>query len=147
MLADALRRLGFIVTQAGPAEARPIDAGACFAHTVGGELLIENRKVVGSAQLRRGTALLQHGSVLLHDDQEMLAGLSRGIAQCPGGVLPSSLLPGRFVGTEELSETIAISAASRWRGVWSRVLDPGSVVRASSRLFPAFQSPTWTWVR
>ena len=38
---------------------------SCFATTVGGEILVHGRKLVGSAQLRRGAAFLQHGSILL----------------------------------------------------------------------------------
>jgi lipoate-protein ligase A len=41
---------------------RPAD---CFATTAGGEILVRGRKLVGSAQVRRGEAFLQHGSILL----------------------------------------------------------------------------------
>jgi lipoate-protein ligase A len=37
-----------------------------------GEISVEGRKLVGSALLRQGDALLQHGSILLDDDQGML---------------------------------------------------------------------------
>lgn len=74
-LAAALRSLG---VDARLAEDRPISrlrpqgsplgsgrAPSCFATTVGGEILVDGRKVVGSAQVRRGGAFLQHGSILL----------------------------------------------------------------------------------
>jgi lipoate-protein ligase A len=66
-LATALRSLG---VDARLAEDRPISrlsdrAPSCFATTVGGEILIHGRKVAGSAQVRRGGAFLQHGSILL----------------------------------------------------------------------------------
>lgn len=66
-LATALRSLG---VDARLAEDRPISrlsgrAPSCFATTVGGEILVDGRKVVGSAQVRRGGAFLQHGSILL----------------------------------------------------------------------------------
>ena len=51
------------------------DAGACFETAAGGELLVGGRKVAGSAQLRTDRALLQHGSLLLGDDQRRLAAL------------------------------------------------------------------------
>jgi lipoate-protein ligase A len=68
-LAAALRALGADVTLAEPpprpmgrlAE-RPAD---CFATTAGGEILVHGRKLVGSAQVRRREAFLQHGSILL----------------------------------------------------------------------------------
>ena len=66
-LATALRSLGADVTVA---EDRPIARLSdrptdCFAATVGGEVLAAGRKVIGSAQVRRGAAFLQHGSILL----------------------------------------------------------------------------------
>ena len=66
-LATALRSLGADVTLA---EDRPTvrlcdRPTACFAATVGGEVLAAGRKVIGSAQVRRGAAFLQHGSILL----------------------------------------------------------------------------------
>jgi len=33
--------------------------------SVGGEILVKGRKLAGSAQVRRGDAFLQHGSILL----------------------------------------------------------------------------------
>ena len=66
-LAIALRSLG---VEARLAEERPIvrlseRPVSCFATTVGGEILVDGRKVAGSAQVRRGAAFLQHGSILL----------------------------------------------------------------------------------
>ena len=66
-LAIALRSVG---VEARLAEERPIvrlseRPASCFATTVGGEILVDGRKVAGSAQVRRGAAFLQHGSILL----------------------------------------------------------------------------------
>jgi lipoate-protein ligase A len=66
-LAAALQSLG---VDARVAEDRPIGRlsdrpTSCFATTAGGEILVCDRKVVGSAQARRGRAFLQHGSILL----------------------------------------------------------------------------------
>jgi len=66
-LATALRSLGADVTLADdrPTPPRRDRPDACFADTVGGEVLASGRKVIGSAQVRRGPAFLQHGSILL----------------------------------------------------------------------------------
>jgi lipoyl(octanoyl) transferase len=66
-LAAALRSLGADVTLAADRPTRPLRdrPNACFAETVGGEVLAGGRKVIGSAQVRRGAAFLQHGSILL----------------------------------------------------------------------------------
>jgi lipoate-protein ligase A len=71
-LATALRSLGADVTVAADRPIprlsdRPTD---CFAATVGGEVLVAGRKVIGSAQVRRGAAFLQHGSILLDGSQQ-----------------------------------------------------------------------------
>jgi len=66
-LAAALRSLGIdaVLAEARPAD-RPSDRTAsCFAMSVGGEILANHRKLVGSAQVRRRDAFLQHGSILL----------------------------------------------------------------------------------
>ncbi len=71
-LAAALQALG---ADARLAEDRPIvrlsaRPTSCFATTVGGEILVRGRKLVGSAQVRRGAAFLQHGSILLDGSTE-----------------------------------------------------------------------------
>jgi lipoate-protein ligase A len=74
-IAAALRSLGVDAVLA-PA-VRPFGRpAACFAAPVGGEILAGGRKLVGSAQVRRGTAFLQHGSVLLAGSQERLGGVT-----------------------------------------------------------------------
>ncbi len=72
-LVNGLRRLGLpaqMWTAQGSGE-RGVTA-ACFDSPSRYELLVEGRKVVGSAQVRRGDVLLQHGSVLLDFDLELL---------------------------------------------------------------------------
>lgn len=49
---------------------------SCFAMSVGGEILVGARKLVGSAQVRRADAFLQHGSILLAGSQQKVAGAS-----------------------------------------------------------------------
>ena len=73
-LAAALRSLGADVTLAADRPTRPLRArpNACFAETVGGEVLAGGRKVIGSAQVRRGAAFLQHGSILLDGAPETM---------------------------------------------------------------------------
>ncbi|HEY3279709.1 MAG TPA: hypothetical protein VGJ83_04280 [Gemmatimonadales bacterium] len=72
-LAAALRSLGADVRLAGdrPTVRLSDRPTSCFATTVGGEVLVAGRKVIGSAQVRRGDAFLQHGSILLDGTQDM----------------------------------------------------------------------------
>jgi lipoyl(octanoyl) transferase len=48
---------------------------ACFVQPDEGEIMVDGRKLVGSALLRERDALLQHGSILLADDQPLLKSL------------------------------------------------------------------------
>jgi lipoate-protein ligase A len=75
-LVAALRSLGVDASLAPyRPTVRPSDGPtACFATPVGGEILVQGRKLVGSAQVRRANALLQHGSILL-DGKQPEAGL------------------------------------------------------------------------
>lgn len=135
-LARGLRALG------APAETARQDAAgrpaplsgaggrACFQDPAAGEVLARGRKLVGSAQWRDGDALLQHGSILLTDQQAVVARLRlfrtspRSGAPGPGtsgarsarsarsggsrigatlsGAAPATLAPAGAVGLEEL---------------------------------------------
>ena len=85
-IADALQRglrtLG-IETTLAKSRGRSTRTGplatACFALSNHFELLWQNRKLVGSAQRRTKTAFLQHGSILIEFDAELL---SRALLSC-----------------------------------------------------------------
>jgi lipoate-protein ligase A len=72
-LAAGLNRLGaaakMVPVQPSSAEAMP---AFCFARTGSYELIVNGRKLVGSAQRRQGVAFLQHGSVMLGRRPERL---------------------------------------------------------------------------
>ncbi len=58
---------GSLSTDSQRAEANP-----CFSSTSRYELHYQQKKIVGSAQMRKETALLQHGSILLNYDQSIV---------------------------------------------------------------------------
>jgi len=73
-LAEALQMFGINAELAAARAVRPSGRpAACFAVPVGGEILVGGRKVVGSAQVRKRDAFLQHGSILLDGSQEVVA--------------------------------------------------------------------------
>lgn len=79
MLQRALRSRGVAAWLApDPAGPAALNSGACFASPAGGEVVTEGGKLVGSAQLRHNGALLQHGSLLLDGDQQMVRAVTRG---------------------------------------------------------------------
>jgi lipoate-protein ligase A len=101
-IAAAIRSLGadpVLAPTAHPPIRPSARPGSCFAMAVGGEILAQGKKLVGSAQVRRGDAFLQHGSILLDGAHE-------------GGVLGTSAATtlravlGRPVSFEEVTAAI-----------------------------------------
>lgn len=65
-LQDGLRRLGVPATLAPESAAGgPGHGPVCFDRPSAHEILLRGRKLVGSAQMRRGGGILQHGSILI----------------------------------------------------------------------------------
>ncbi len=162
MLAESLRSVGIAATLAPTGGPVPgVAAGPCFDAAVGGEVLVRGRKLIGSAQVRTRTALLQHGSLLLHDDQTLVRELAAGDGSTPGCLPPpnpatlESLRAERVQAgptdqpedTWELMATaIAETAPRTWPGRW-RPLDPAPVLRDATRRLSRFSDPAWTWGR
>jgi lipoate-protein ligase A len=80
-LLQGLRLLGVDATlapPASPAQSHGIPKpAACFAAPSPHEIMVNGRKIIGSAQRRQGNALLQHGSLLLDLDVDKLMALLR----------------------------------------------------------------------
>ena len=90
LLLAALRRLG-VAAAVAPRTVRAPGPGLapCFDAPGEGELVLGDRKLVGSAQWRDETAFLQHGSILVDDDQGLANRLLRSSAAPPP--LPATL--------------------------------------------------------
>jgi len=147
LLADALRTLGaapFLAPRSSPTPG--VQSGPCFAAPVGGEVLIDGLKVVGSAQLRQGDAFLQHGSVLLDDDQSLVRGLA-GFTQEGAAEAPLSRLVGRDVSFEETAAAIAAAAWEAFPVVEEATSLPEAARQGMTRHAERFRSPEWTWQR
>lgn len=145
-LAAALQELGAEPALAAPpVRTAPLHAGSCFASPAGGEVMVGDRKVVGSAQLRQGEALLQHGSLLLEGNQAVVASITLGTPP-PGCEAPLAELLGRDVGFTEAAEAVS-AAALAWPGTWTALADPGRFLDASRPHEARFRSSEWTWRR
>jgi lipoate-protein ligase A len=145
LLSEALGTVGIATSLAPRVQTAPLDSGGCFSQPVGGEVLANGRKMVGSAQLRRGSAFLQHGSILLEGDQRLVASLARHPSA--GDHLPDVSTLSSPMPPEEVAHRIAECAASQWAGPWERVSDPALLLQAAATYGPQFQSSTWTWAR
>jgi lipoyl(octanoyl) transferase len=75
VLLDGLSQLGVRATRAPGGHAMPPGLRPCFDVPAEREIVVGDRKLVGSAQWRRGGALLQHGSILIEDDQALIGQL------------------------------------------------------------------------
>jgi lipoate-protein ligase A len=146
-LREALSSLGIEATLASRSVPGPLDSGPCFSRPAGGEVLVSEKKVIGSAQVRRASALLQHGSILLHDDQPSLTGLLRGMPEGHMGLPGPAHCLGKPVRLGPLTEAISKSARARWPGAWEAVIDGGPLLADASRHHSRFRSPAWTWAR
>ena len=111
---------------------------SCFAAPVGGEVLIAGRKVIGSAQVRQGGALLQHGSILLDGSQAMLRAVSRQPSAVSGETTLTAAL-GRRITFEEVAEAIAAT--------WDDTLTLTALDRPRPPSTARFSDPAWTWRR
>jgi lipoate-protein ligase A len=151
MLADALRGLGARATLAPPVRTPPLDTGPCFSQPAGGEILIGGRKIVGSAQLRQGGALLQHGSILLEDNQGFVIHLTRGasISHTPQSSRQAPTAPDRAgpFRSRDVAAGITRAACTRWPGEWNRDPDAEPVLRAAASHYSHYRAPAWTWAR
>jgi lipoate-protein ligase A len=144
MLRDALQSLGVPAELAPRSSATGVGAGACFARPAGGEIMVRGRKVVGSAQLRQNGALIQHGSILVGDDQEMVGAVTLGTVPVDLAA-PLQTILGSNLDSSDLIEAVSRAAARRWQGPWKNVDSADEIVSASTRHAPRFRSPEWTW--
>ncbi len=85
------------------------DAGPCFQVPTHGEVVARGRKLVGSAQVRIGRALLQHGSILLEGDQGPLA-------PSPAPITLRELIGN--VSIDEVGGVVAHSLSAGLGGTW-----------------------------
>ena len=144
LLLAALARLGVRAQMAPVRRTAGIDAGSCFASPAGGEIVIGGRKVVGSAQLREGAGLLQHGSILLSGLQTAVRDVTLGGAP-PDLSAPLADAIGRSPDIREVAEAVAGAAADHWGGTWERTAVSAQLLADATRHEARFRSPEWTW--
>jgi len=149
ILLEALERLGVdasVATPVGRSE-RPTDM-PCFATPARGELTLGGRKLVGSAQWREGGAFLQHGSILIEDDQSMMAEFSRGEDGAIPIQAPATLAAalGRAPLPGEIGDAL-FDAVRRLEDSDAAPLDESEVRTQTLAELPLFENALWTWRR
>ena len=150
ILLKALRSLGVdAVVAEAPAARRP-DSTPCFAEPSAGEIVIRANggtgKVVGSAQYREDGVLLQHGSILLHDDQDLIAELTQEDTVSPSRAESLSGALGREVNAAEI-ETALMDAVRSCLDRQAVDLDFEEIRTDAEERERSFRDPLWTWRR
>jgi lipoate-protein ligase A len=148
LLVGGLGRLGVGVEVAAPLDrALPPSASPCFDGPAAGELVVDGRKLVGSAQWRDEGALLQHGSILVEDDQSLVAAVAGdGVPPpTPAATLRAAL--GRVPSPAEVAEALfdAVRAEECPRAT-TLALD-STLADATRRARERYIDDRWTWRR
>lgn len=156
-LADGLGRLGV----AARCAAEPASAGrapgptarACFRDPLPGEVIAEGRKLIGSAQWRDGGALLQHGSLLLKDEQRTAESLRmhhtehEPVATRESGAIALDELLAPLPAPADLVAALAAGFAREF----ARPVEPGELSQdeasLAEQLSARYRDPEWTWRR
>lgn len=148
LLVAGLESMGVQAITAAPvARASLPGIRPCFDDAATGELTVAGRKLAGSAQWRADGALLQHGSILVEDDQTLLASLA--IDRCISIPAPATLLQtlGRAPSIDELAEALSVAV----RELEDPTADPLALdesLRARvSVLVVRYVDDSWTWRR
>jgi lipoate-protein ligase A len=149
VLQFGLRTMGVLVeAAAGSGRAEVPDIKPCFETPAKGELIADGAKLVGSAQWRENGALLQHGSILVDDDQSTLLDLSVTPVTTERWSPPASLqsLLGRAPDAAEVA-TVMRDAVRSLEDEDVTDLDEGEVRPAMFERVPQFLDERWTWRR
>lgn len=149
ILLASLRRLGIDAEIAHSRPARRPDQHPCFSEPGAGEIIAHTTagtgKLIGSAQYVEDGVLLQHGSILLHDDQPLLVEFTgeaaaqtraASISAALGQDTPHSVVAGA------LWETVTLLGQGQ-----AVVLEFDEVRTRAETHVPHFRDPLWTWRR
>lgn len=144
-LLAGIQGLGAVAELANPSgPSQPPDAGPCFRQPARGEVTARGRKLIGSAQVRMGAAVLQHGSIILDGDQSLLRVLRGDGEEVPPPATLKGLL-GFVPEMEALGEALRVGLTRTLGGTWKEDFWRKSEVLASEELEAHYSDADWTW--
>lgn len=149
-LLEGLAQLGVrAVLQPGSARRAPVPSTEpCFRDPAEGELVIDGRKLIGSAQYRHRGVVLQHGSLLLQNDQSVLASLERAARPTPDS--PPAILAD-YLSPLPTWKTLSAALAAGWTRVVGERPEPSEPSREEVRRAELLQRKhadlEWIWRR
>ena len=149
ILLEGLFRLGVSATESRGGDRTPPPGDLpCFAAPAEGELIADGAKLVGSAQVRENGAFLQHGSILIHDDQPLISSL---LVQRPAQIDPPRAATladalGRELSVEEVTNAM-FEAVKALEDADATLLDERELDPIKSGHLHHYRNPLWTWRR
>ena len=148
ILIAGLRSLGADARIAGAEGRAPLPSIApCFEEPTEGELVLGGRKLVGSAQYRDEDALLQHGSILIDDDQTSVASLL--VSPAPPPPAPATLRDalGRAPAPAEVNAAFLDAVRAREDVRVEELTVDEELAAAMRDACARYADPEWTWRR
>lgn len=134
-----------VASRGGAGTPRPGEL-PCFAQPSEGELVVAGAKLVGSAQYRENGALLQHGSILISDDQPLIASLlladSAEMAHPGAATLGESL--GREPSIDEVADSL-FAAVRELEDSEASPLDESDTREYTTPYLDTYRNELWTW--
>lgn len=148
LLVAALAHLGVAATLAAPSGRAPSPGMApCFDEPSVGELTVDGRKLAGSAQWRHEGALLQHGSILVEDDQSLLAELAVHPAERIPSPATLEALLGRVPSPDDLAAALASAVREHEDPSAAPLQLDDEIGTCASALSVRYLDDAWTWRR
>jgi len=144
-LLEGVRGLGAAAELAGASgPSLPPDAGPCFRQPAEGEVTALGKKLIGSAQVRLGDAVLQHGSLILDGDQELLRRIRGDDEAVPPPATLRAIL-GRIPDLQVLAGALQSGLRGILGGEWVQDTPREDEKKAADELEPHYLDPEWTW--
>ncbi|MGK2962483.1 MAG: lipoate--protein ligase family protein [Gemmatimonadaceae bacterium] len=119
----------------------------CFATPASGELVSRGAKLVGSAQVRKRGAMLQHGSILIDDDQPLIELLLAGPKQGPA---PPAATLSRILGRAPSAEEVAAALFEAVRNLedgGAAPIEERETAGYTASHIGRYSNEMWTWRR
>jgi lipoate-protein ligase A len=150
ILLEGLARLGVSaeLSATGARSPAPNDR-PCFETPTQGELVARGRKLVGSAQWRDERGLLQHGSILVDDDQSSLSKFAANVVANTEAIpVPATLanLLGRVPAAADVA-TAMFEAVRSLEDFGAEELREDDIRDEALALVPEYLDEAWTWRR
>lgn len=147
VLLGALSRLGVAAARATTTASLPPGPRPCFDVPAEREIVVDGRKLVGSAQWRNGGALLQHGSILVGDDQPLIARLMQAAEMAPPAAATLAHALGYEPQREDVAALIRESLVQRTESCVDTLPDDPTLETDIARYATTYADESWTWRR